>query len=42
MKLRTLVFTLAAVLSLSLAAQAATVVACCGNAACCDSGSCCK
>jgi hypothetical protein len=42
MKLKALVFAFAAVLFISLSAQAATVVACCGNPACSDCGSCCK
>lgn len=42
MKLKALVFAFAAVLMLSLSAQAATVFTCCGDPACCDGGSCCK
>ena len=42
MKAKAFVFAFAAILFVSLAAQAATVVACCGNPACCDSGGCCK
>jgi len=42
MKLKALVLVFAVVLFISLSAQAATVVACCGNPACCDSGGCCK
>jgi hypothetical protein len=41
MKFKALVFAFAAVLMLSLSAQAATVFNCCGNPACCD-GVCCK
>jgi len=42
MKLKALVLVFAALLFISLSAQASTVVACCGNPACCDSGGCCK
>jgi hypothetical protein len=38
MKLKGLVFAFAAVLFISLSAQAATVLTCCGNPACCDAG----
>ena len=41
MKLKALVFAFAAVVFTSWSAQAASVVACCGNPACCDDG-CCK
>ena len=42
MKLKALVVAFAAILFISLSAQAATAMTCCGNPACCDGSGCCK